>query len=71
MTDLANKTVKKINLCEKTAVDKSAWIKACSDSIGCENVEIIRITRAKSRVWFVVQKIGKLRISFRGNLLFS
>ena len=27
--DLANKTVKKLNLWEKTAVDKSAWIKAC------------------------------------------
>ena len=49
LTELANKTVKKkINLWEKTAVNKSAWIKACSDSIGCENVEIIRITRAKS-----------------------
>ena len=49
LTELANKTVKKkINLWEKTAVNKSAWIKACSDSIGCENVEVIRITRAKS-----------------------
>ena len=28
-TDLSNKTVKKLNLWEKTAVDKSAWIKAC------------------------------------------
>ena len=27
-TDLANKRVKKLNLWEKTAVDKSAWIKA-------------------------------------------
>ena len=31
----------------------------------------MRITRAKSRVSFEVQKIGKLRISFRGNSLFS
>ena len=29
-TDLANKTVKKLNLWGKTAVDKSAWIKACT-----------------------------------------
>ena len=29
-TDLVNKTVKKINLWGKTAVDKSAWIKACT-----------------------------------------
>ena len=28
LTDLANKTVKKLNLWEKTAVGKSAWRKA-------------------------------------------
>ena len=28
-TNLANKTVKKLNFWEKTAVNKSAWIKAC------------------------------------------
>ena len=27
--DRTKQAVKKLNLCEKTAVDKSAWVKAC------------------------------------------
>ena len=50
-TDLANKTVTKLNLWEKTALDKSAWIKACYTKLQLKN-ELL-MTLMKLRLGFL------------------
>ena len=59
---------------EETLLEKftmaSKWSTFIGDSIGCENVEIIRITRDKFEIGLRFKKKDWLRISLvRGNLL--